>query len=176
MEREPLRSPSDGELYELAVRVGAALLDRGWRAVTAESCTGGWVAKVLTDVPGSSRYVEGGFVTYSNAAKARDLSVPEQVLAGDGAVSERTVGHMARGALQVSGAEVAVSISGIAGPDGAVPGKPVGTVWFAVAWREGAVIQHQAQMKLYDGNRELVRRQSVEQALSMLLRAARDER
>lgn len=169
MDREPLRSASDGELYELAVRVGTALRAAGWRVVTAESCTAGWVAKALTDVAGSSRWLECGYVTYSNAAKARDLGVPEQVLAEHGAVSGETVRAMATGALRVSGADVSVAISGIAGPDGGVPGKPVGTVWFAVARRTGDATVHRAEMKLFDGNRELVRRQSVERALQLLL-------
>jgi nicotinamide-nucleotide amidase len=174
MQREPLRSASDDELYQLAERVGRSLLAAGWRVVAAESCTAGWVAKALTDVPGSSRWLESGYVTYSNAAKARDLGVPEKVLIEHGAVSGETVRAMAVGALRISGADVAVATSGIAGPDGAVPGKPVGTVWFAVARRTGDATLHRAEMKLFDGNRELVRRQSVEHALRLLLELAGD--
>jgi nicotinamide-nucleotide amidase len=174
MEREPLRSASDGELYELAERVGRSLLAADWRVVTAESCTAGWVAKALTDVPGSSRWFECGYVTYSNTAKARDIGVPQQVLIDQGAVSGETVRAMAVGALQTSGADVAVATSGIAGPDGAVPGKPVGTVWFAVARRKGDAALPRAEMKLFNGDRELVRRQSVEHALRLLLELAGD--
>jgi nicotinamide-nucleotide amidase len=174
MDREPLRSASDGELYQLAVRVGSSLRAAGWRAATAESCTAGWVAKALTDVPGSSQWFECGYVTYSNAAKARDLGVPGPVLAEHGAVSSETARAMAVGALRVSGADVAVAITGIAGPDGGVSGKPVGTVWFAVARRTGDTTLHRADMKLFDGNRELVRRQSVEYALQLLLDLAGD--
>jgi len=174
MDREPLRSASDGELYQLAERVGRSLLATGWRVVTAESCTAGWVAKALTDVPGSSQWLECGFVTYSNAAKTRDLGVPEQVLAQHGAVSEQTVRQMARGALRAAGVEVAVAISGIAGPDGGSPGKSVGTVWFAVAQREGDTTVEHAEVRLFPGDRELVRRQSVERALQLLLQLTQE--
>src|SRR6201987_4337700 len=107
----------DAELYDLAERVGHKLRAAERRLVTAESCTGGWVAKALTDVAGSSQWFECGFVTYSNAAKMRDIGVSERTLADHGAVSEETVREMAAGALRVSGADVAVAISGIAGPD-----------------------------------------------------------
>ena len=139
------------------------------RLATAESCTGGWVAKACTDVTGSSRWFECGFVTYSNAAKARDLGVSEHTLASHGAVSEATVREMAAGAVRVSGADVAVAISGIAGPDGGTPGKPVGTVWFAVASRRGAEIVITAEMQLFAGDREAIRRGSVERALQLVL-------
>lgn len=176
MDREPLRSASDGELYDLAERAGQALMALGWRVATAESCTGGWVAKVLTDVPGSSQWLECGFVTYSNAAKVRDLGVPAAVLAQHGAVSGETVQEMARGALRVSGTDVAVATSGIAGPEGGTPAKPVGTVWFGAAWRKGVTILHRAEVKWLAGNRELVRRQSVEHVLRLLLELTSDDR
>src|ERR1700724_3929971 len=120
---------SDAELQEVAERVGQKLRAAGRRRATAESCTGGWVAKALTDVPGSSQWFECGFVTYSNAAKMRDLKVAGVTLQNFGAVSEQTVREMAEGALRVSGATVALAVSGIAGPDGGTPGKTVGTVW-----------------------------------------------
>ncbi len=131
---------SDAELQELAERVGQKLRAAGRRLATAESCTGGWVAKALTDVPGSSQWFECGFVTYSNAAKMRDLGVAGVTLQNFGAVSEQTVREMAEGALRVAGATVSLAVSGIAGPDGGLPGKPVGTVWFCAAARYGEAI------------------------------------
>jgi len=174
MDREPLRDVTDQELHELAERAGRALLAAGLHIVTAESCTGGWIAKALTDIPGSSQWLECGYVTYSNAAKERDLAVPGEVLNGDGAVSEATVRHMARGALKVSGAQLAVSVSGIAGPDGATPGKPVGTVWFGMARRAAGHVEDSAYPKLFAGDRDQVRRQSVAFALRLVLDAAVD--
>lgn len=119
----------------LAEAVGRLLAERGLTLSTAESCTGGLVARYITDVPGSSRYFGMGFVTYANEAKVRFLGVPEELLAAHGAVSEPVARAMAEGALQRSGADVAVAITGIAGPDGGTPVKPVGTVWFALAAR-----------------------------------------
>ena len=161
--------PEDHELFALSERVGQKLLAAGRRLATAESCTGGWVAKVCTDVAGSSRWFECGFVTYSNAAKVRDLGVSERTLASDGAVSEATVREMAVGALRVSGADVAVAISGVAGPDGGTPGKPVGTVWFAMASRHGGELALAAEKHLFEGDREAIRRRSVERALELVL-------
>jgi len=159
----------DHELFALSERVGQKLLAAGWRLATAESCTGGWVAKACTDVAGSSRWFECGFVTYSNSAKVRDLGVSEQTLAGHGAVSEATVREMAAGAVRVSGADVAVAISGVAGPDGGTPGKPVGTVWFAIASGRGAEAAATAVLHRFEGDREAVRRRSVECALQLVL-------
>jgi nicotinamide-nucleotide amidase len=161
---------SDAELYELAVRVGLKLRAAGRHLATAESCTGGWVAKTLTDVPGSSQWFECGFVTYSNAAKVRDLGVSAGTLASFGAVSEQTVREMAEGALRVSHANVALAVTGIAGPDGAVPGKPVGTVWFCAAAREGTAIDIIAEEQLFEGDRAEVRSHSVQHALRLILR------
>ncbi len=160
--------PTDKELLLLAERVGQILLGARRHLVTAESCTGGWVAKACTDIAGSSRWFECGFVTYSNEAKVRDLGVSERTLAEHGAVSEATVREMAVGALRVSGADVAVAISGIAGPDGGTPAKPVGTVWFAVASRHDMDVDVTAEMRLFEGDRELVRRCSVERALQLV--------
>lgn len=159
----------DHELFALSERVGQKLLAAGRRLATAESCTGGWVAKACTDVAGSSRWFECGFVTYSNAAKVRDLGVSERTLASHGAVSEATVREMAAGALRVSGADVAVAISGVAGPDGGTPDKPVGTVWFAVASGRGGEVVVTAELHLFEGDREVVRRWSVERALHLVL-------
>jgi nicotinamide-nucleotide amidase len=160
---------TDQELFALAERVGQKLRGTGRRLATAESCTGGWVAKACTDVAGSSQWFECGFVTYSNAAKVRDIGVSESTLASHGAVSEATVREMAAGALRVSGADVAVAISGIAGPDGGTQAKPVGTVWFGVAWQRGADVVVNSEMRLFGGDRELVRRRSVERALQLVL-------
>ena len=160
---------TDQELCALSERVGQKLRGAGRRLATAESCTGGWVAKACTDIAGSSQWLECGFVTYSNAAKVRDIGVSERTLVDHGAVSEATVREMAAGALRVSGADVAVAISGIAGPDGGTPTKPVGTVWFGLAWNQGADVAVIAERQLFGGDRELVRRRSVKRALEMVL-------
>jgi nicotinamide-nucleotide amidase len=161
---------SDPELYELAERVGHKLRAAERRIVTAESCTGGWVAKALTDVPGSSQWFECGYVSYSNAAKMRELGVAAATLESFGAVSEQAVREMAEGALRVSHATVALAVSGIAGPDGGTPGKPVGTVWFCAAARAGSAIDIIAEERLFSGDREFVRNRSVQHALRLVLR------
>lgn len=159
----------DEALLHLAARVGGHLLETGRRLSTAESCTGGWIAKSLTDIAGSSKWFAEGFVTYSNDAKVLRLGVPRSVLESAGAVSEAVARAMAEGALRRTGAQVAVAVTGIAGPDGAVPGKPVGTVWLCWAVRRGRRIRSSAQRKLFRGDREAVRRKTVRLALSGLL-------
>lgn len=161
---------SDPELYELAARVGQKLRAAERRAVTAESCTGGWVAKALTDVPGSSQWFECGYVTYSNAAKVRDLGVNPETLERFGAVSEQTVREMAEGALRVPGVNVAIAVTGIAGPEGAVPEKPVGTVWFCAAARAGDTVDIIAEEQRFEGDRSGVRSHAVHHALRLILR------
>jgi nicotinamide-nucleotide amidase len=161
---------SDRELYELAERVGQKLRAAERRIVTAESCTAGWVAKALTDVPGSSQWFECGYVTYSDAAKQRDLGVAPQTLTGFGAVSEQTAREMAEGALRVSGASVALAVTGIAGPDGGTPEKPVGTVWFCAAARKAQAAHVIAELQHFGGDRESVRSSSVQHALRLVLR------
>jgi nicotinamide-nucleotide amidase len=161
---------TDSELARLAVRVGKALLRTGRLAATAESCTGGWIAKAMTDIAGSSQWFMEGFVTYSNESKTRRLGVPISVLKSQGAVSEAVARAMALGAVRRSGAQVAVAVTGIAGPDGAVPGKPVGTVWLAWAVKRGVKIQVTADLKRFSGDREAVRRKTVRAALTGLLR------
>ncbi|MGD8378611.1 MAG: nicotinamide-nucleotide amidase [Gammaproteobacteria bacterium] len=146
----------------LAERVGRTLEQRGLRLATAESCTGGWIAKTLTDTPGSSAWFERGFVTYSNEAKQDMLGVSGRTLAEHGAVSETTAGEMARGALARSRAEMAVAVTGIAGPEGGSADKPVGTVWLAWA---GPGDTLETTRVLLQGDREAVRRQTVELAL-----------
>lgn len=156
----------DQGLYRLSQEVGERLLARNWMAATAESCTGGWVAKALTDVPGSSRWFERGFVTYTNLAKQELLGVSAETLVRHGAVSEVTVREMVAGALRRSRANVVVAISGVAGPSGGTPDRPVGMVWFAWGRRASPV---QADSRRFEGDREAVRRRSVHTALQGLL-------
>jgi nicotinamide-nucleotide amidase len=157
---------SDDDLFKLAVQLGHHLINTQRQLVTAESCTAGWVAKALTDVAGSSAWYRGGVVVYSNALKTDLLHVSEGTLATHGAVSEATVREMALGALQTLGGEISVAISGIAGPGGEQPGKPVGTVWLAWAWRYGQAVHCNVRLKLLQGGREQIRRQSVALALA----------
>jgi nicotinamide-nucleotide amidase len=161
-------TPSDAELENLAARLGRALLARNLRLATAESCTGGWIAKALTDIPGSSQWLEGGIVAYSNAAKSAVLGVPAALIAAHGAVSEPVVRAMAEGARARLGVALAVAVSGIAGPDGGTPDKPVGTVW--TAWANGR--ETTAAREQFGGDREAVRRQSVALALRRLIELA----
>ncbi|WP_130099316.1 nicotinamide-nucleotide amidase [Siccibacter turicensis] len=156
---------TDSELMQLSQRVGAALGEQGATVTTAESCTGGWVAKVITDIAGSSAWFERGFVTYSNDAKQQLIGVDGATLDAHGAVSEPVVIQMARGAQYAAGATYAISVSGIAGPDGGSAEKPVGTVWFGFAGPgETVVTRH----KVFAGNREAVRRQATAFALTTL--------
>ncbi len=161
---------ADRSLFGLARRVGRRLCRQRRRGATAEACTGGWIAKALTDVPGSSQWFGEGFVTYCNDSKVRRLGVSRSALESDGAVSEAVAIAMAQGALLRTGAEVSVAVTGIAGPDGAVPGKPVGTVWVCWAERRGGRIRVTAERSNFRGDREAVRRKTVETALRGLLR------
>lgn len=156
----------DKELQGLSVAIGQALLARKLMLACAESCTGGWVAEVVTATGGSSQWFERGFVTYSNAAKQELLGVKAETLRRDGAVSEAVVGEMAAGVLARSHAQVALAISGVAGPSGGSPDKPVGTVCFAWVLRGGTPT---AETQHFSGDREAVRRQSVVHALRGLL-------
>ena len=156
----------DFAVTRLSREVGAACVKRGLFVTAAESCTGGGVAEALTRVPGSTRYFERGFVTYGNEAKEQLLGVAHATLLAHGAVSEATARAMAEGAVARSNARLGVAITGIAGPGGAVPGKPVGLVWFAWAQRGGPT---QARAFLFKGGRERVRRQSVAVALQGFL-------
>jgi nicotinamide-nucleotide amidase len=150
-----------------------ALRRRGWHLASAESCTGGLIAAACTAVAGSSDWFERGFVTYSNAAKAEMLGVDPGLIAAHGAVSEAVVQDMARGAVERAGVELGVAVTGIAGPGGATPGKPVGTVWLAVAVRgAGADVQVRAERLQLAGNRSAVREQTVRQALRRLRETA----
>lgn len=160
---------SDSLLSVLAVRVGEHLLARGLRLAMAESCTGGYVAKLITDVPGSSQWFECGYVCYSNAAKERDLAVPAATLRAHGAVSAETVEAMALGTLARAGVDRALSISGVAGPDGGTQRHPVGEVWFGLARREGGVADASVARRRFVGDRDTVRRLSAAFALELLL-------
>jgi nicotinamide-nucleotide amidase len=160
---------TDLDFTRLAARVGRHLLDSERIVATAESCTGGWIAKALTDIAGSSQWFIEGFVTYSNESKIRRLGVSPSVLQTQGAVSEATVRAMAAGAIRRTGADLAVAVTGIAGPDGAVPGKPVGTVWLGWAERHGRAIRVAVQLKHFRGDRDAVRRKTVRVALEGLL-------
>ena len=156
----------DDELLTLAADLGAALKSRGWMLALAESCTGGWAAQTVTAIAGSSAWFDRGFITYSNAAKQEMLGVTSFTLETHGAVSERTALEMALGALKHSHANIAASITGIAGPDGGTAEKPVGTV--CLAWATSAGLAKSTLLH-FSGNREQVRQQSVKTALEGLL-------
>ena len=149
---------SDQQLESAGNTLGEWLVEHGKTIATAESCTGGWVAKVLTDRAGSSAYLMAGLVTYSNEAKQAILGVEESVLAEHGAVSEPVVRQMVAGVIRAADADIAVAISGIAGPGGGTDEKPVGTVWFA--WGTGPD-RIETSTQCFDGDRDQVRRKSV---------------
>jgi nicotinamide-nucleotide amidase len=151
----------------LLKQIGDQALLRAWRVVTAESCSGGGVAKALTELEGSSLWFEGGFITYSNAMKQKHLLVQLGTLEKYGAVSRQTVEEMARGALLQSEADLAVSVSGVAGPGGGSEEKPVGTVWFAWAKKDGGI---ESVCHRFEGDRIAVREQAVDIALLGILR------
>lgn len=159
-------SPSEQELRDLAEQLGECLTARGLKLASAESCTGGWLAKIITDIPGSSAWFTGSVVSYSNAAKQSLLGVNTDTLAEFGAVSGETVLEMSDGLFSRTDADVAVSISGIAGPDGGSDDKPVGLVWLSWGKRDKSVFANPFN---FDGNREEVRKQSIKQALNKLL-------
>lgn len=152
-----------------------ALRRRGWQMASAESCTGGLIAAACTAVAGSSDWFERGFVTYSNAAKTEMLGVDAALIAEHGAVSDVVARAMAQGAVERAGVELGVAVTGIAGPGGATPGKPVGTVWLALAVRHPAgTVQLQAERLQLAGDRAAVREQTVRVALQRLLGSAND--
>ncbi len=162
----PLSSvPTDTELHALALDVASEALQQKLMLVAAESCTGGWIAKVLTDLPGSSAWFHAGVVTYSYEAKEALLGVNPKTLEASGAVSEETALEMVSGALARFGAGVAVAVTGIAGPSGGTSDKPVGTVW--ISWKRRGGYGH-AQLFHFSGDREAVRRQTVAAALTGL--------
>jgi len=155
----------DRDLEALALKLGRALLVHRWRVATAESCTGGWIAKVLTDVPGSSQWFESGVVAYSNAAKTSLLGVEPGLVAAHGAVSGPVARAMADGARARLGVDLAVAVSGVAGPDGGTADKPVGTVCFAWSTPQGT----HTEIRQFGGDREAVRRHSVAHGIERLI-------
>ncbi|MUI14057.1 nicotinamide-nucleotide amidohydrolase family protein [Massilia dura] len=162
--RQELQVSTD--INELAAQVGRALQDKGLLLVTAESCTGGGVSQAVTEIAGSTGWFDCGFVCYSNASKTELLEVPAALVAQFGSVSEEVAAAMAQGALANSNAHLAVSTTGIAGPTGAVPGKPVGTVCFG--WANGDTVH--TERLVFSGDRRAVREQTVIHALQGLLR------
>ena len=159
-------SPAQQNLYELAARVGGVLRAHQQTLAVAESCTGGWIAKTVTDIPGSSGWFDRGFVTYSNTAKTDLLGVREASIARHGAVSAEVVAEMVAGALERSRADVALAVSGVAGPDGGTADKPVGTVYLAWAPRNNPT---HTERRHFDGDRDAVRLATVAAALEGLL-------
>jgi len=156
----------DSELFALAEQLGQVLLAKATKLATAESCTGGWIAQMMTAVPGSSAWFDRGFVTYSNDAKVEMLDVSPKTLAEFGAVSAQTVREMLNGAMAHSAAGCAIAVTGIAGPDGGSPDKPVGTVYIAWVFQDRPP---QIVKKHFFGNRRQVRAQTVQAALQGLL-------
>jgi len=160
--------PESEAVATLAEALVSELIDAGRTVATAESCTGGWIAKALTDISGSSQVFGAGIVSYSNAAKEALLGVNAATLETHGAVSEAAVREMADGALDASGADYAVAVSGIAGPDGGTTEKPVGTVWIAWARRTSDGASIETERRLLKGDRETIRAQTVVWALQGL--------
>jgi len=164
----------DKELYQLAEKVAAKLIKTSHWLGTAESCTGGWVAKCLTDVPGSSQWFDRGYVVYNGQAKHQMLGVPTTIIEKNGEVSEAVVRALAEGVLAKSNASISIAISGIAGPGGGTDEKPVGTVWFAWSYADkvaGVVrsVKTTANTQCFKGDREAVRRQAVIHAMQGVL-------
>jgi nicotinamide-nucleotide amidase len=157
---------SDEELQQLASELGDKLRARGWMLATAESCTGGWAGQLVTALPGSSHWYERGFITYANAAKIEMLGVPADTIESYGAVSEETAAAMAAGALAHSHAQAALAISGIAGPGGGTPKKPVGVVCYGWALADGTLVSSTCRL---DGDREEIRSRAVAAALRGLI-------
>jgi nicotinamide-nucleotide amidase len=155
----------DPEILNLAEAVLVACRSRGWHVATAESCTGGLVAAALTAIAGSSDVVERGFVTYSNEAKIELIGVPAETIAGHGAVSAQTAAAMARGAVACAGVDLAVSITGIAGPGGGTPQKPVGLVYLGVARKDGTA---RVERRIFPGDRTEIRQAALVLALELL--------
>jgi nicotinamide-nucleotide amidase len=160
-------SAKQRSLHELSHLLGQKLFANSWRVATAESCTGGGIAAAVTAVPGSSAWFEYGIVSYANVAKEKLLKVKRETLESEGAVSKTVVEQMVQGALQLSGANIAVAVSGIAGPEGGTAEKPVGTVWFAWGLASGAITSTCCH---FSGDRISIQQQSVIYALKGLLK------
>jgi nicotinamide-nucleotide amidase len=162
-----MTSPGSSSLLQLSSLLGEKLLANGWRVATAESCTGGGIAAAITAVAGSSSWFEYGIVSYANSAKEKLLQVNPQTLLEHGAVSQAVVEQMVVGALVLSNADIAVAVSGVAGPSGGTAEKPVGTVWFAWGLASGAI---HSECFHFAGDRSSVQSQAVVQALNGLLK------
>jgi len=161
--------PDDATLLELARQTGEQLEQNGLKLVTAESCTGGWIGQIVTAIPGSSSWYDRGFITYSNSAKQQMLHVQPQTLAQHGAVSEPTAREMAHGALIQSEAQIAIAVTGIAGPSGGSVEKPVGTVCFAWILETAFTTSANSTTCHFSGDRKAIRQQSVAMALQGIL-------
>ncbi len=155
----------NSDIGQLAQQLGKALLQRGATVTTAESCTGGGIAEAITAVPGSSQWFESGYITYANNAKQAMLGVEQHILQQYGSVSEQVVSQMAAGALEITGADYAIAVSGIAGPDGGSVEKPVGNVWICCM---GPAKNHSQQFQ-FQGDRQAVREQAIKNSLEQLL-------
>lgn len=161
---------NEQQLESLSIQLGQVLQQQGKTVCTAESCTGGWIAKVITDIAGSSDYFHRGFVTYSNQAKQQMVGVKDESLDQFGAVSEPVVTEMALGALNEADADFAISVSGIAGPGGGSEEKPIGTVWFGFAEKtQSGIVKVTTKHQLFQGDRNEVRLQSTGYAIKTLL-------
>ncbi|MDF3055536.1 MAG: CinA domain protein [Gammaproteobacteria bacterium] len=160
--------PSDQILESLSTQLGELLLAKGLKLATAESCTGGGIAQIITEIPGSSAWFDRGFIPYSNLAKQQMLDVKAVTLAQHGAVSEAVARELAQGALRNSQAHISVSITGIAGPSGGSPEKPVGTVWIGYATKDTVA----ADCYHFSGNRHAVRKQTILTTLETLISVA----
>lgn len=154
------------DFLKLAMSIGEALQKKSWKLSVAESCTGGWLAQVVTSIAGSSQWFDCGFIVYSNESKIKLLQVQQKTLEQFGAVSEDAAKEMAQGALRNASAHISLAITGIAGPGGGTDEKPIGTVCFAIYLKNGTVITHTHH---FSGNREQIRKQSVVYALQLLL-------
>jgi nicotinamide-nucleotide amidase len=161
--------PDDDRLLKLAREAGVWLAARGEKLATAESCTAGWIAKAMTDVAGSSEWFVAGIASYSDDAKKALLGVPAGLLKSHGAVSKEAVEAMAKGALERTGADRSVAVSGIAGPAGGSEEKPVGMVWFAWGRRDGDELLVKTRLERFQGDREGIRRQTVGRALAGIM-------
>ena len=162
--------PTDAQLREAANELGQALVARGWMLASTESCTGGWLAQAITEIPGASAWFERGFVTYSNASKQEMLGVRAATLEQHGAVSLETAREMSDGVLLHSHAHAAIAITGVAGPTGGTSGKPVGTVCFAWTTADQGT---QVERVIFDGDRHAIRAQSVLHALKRMIERVR---
>jgi nicotinamide-nucleotide amidase len=165
-----MTAPTDADLRALAGALAQRMIASDRTVVTAESCTGGWIGKACTDLPGSSRWYLGGVISYANAAKTGLLGVEPSLLQAHGAVSEPVVRAMAQGVIEHLGGDLGVAVSGVAGPDGGTPDKPVGTVWFA--WGRslpGGECDVGAACEQFPGDRDEIRRRAVQRALAGLL-------